>query len=154
LLRPPYIPLAKVGTEAIRVEVHDEDVVELVLGRGAISLNVATAAMRDCHIAVDCNRLVVRLIGASHVAILQPALNDGRASDERLSVGVIAVDGVLGEERADLLEVIGQPGLDVGIQPPLDGRMIYVCHGSSFQFSVSAPDFEAQISLPYRLAPV
>jgi hypothetical protein len=52
LLGASHIPLAEVCAEAIAVEAHDKDIVELVFDGGSVGLKVLAAAVWDSHIAV------------------------------------------------------------------------------------------------------
>ena len=88
--------------------------------RLAVASAVPAPADRDGPVALDGERLVVRLPAVRRIGLLEPAGDDRVAAAERVLVAVpgpVAVDRVLGEERLDLAAIVRAPGLDVSVQP-------------------------------------
>ena len=111
------------------VEVAEEDVVVLALDRLAVGGEIARDAGRHRPLSVDRPRVVLGRPGTGLVTILEPAGDDrGAALDHVVALvpRVVAVAGVVREEPADRFLVVGSPGLDVGVEPPLKVGVIHI----------------------------
>lgn len=105
--------------------------VGVVIGAFGMVTDRLIVGRSHCHdlVTLDRERLVVRLPQRGVDRLLQPGGDDGIPAprgDLFVLPGPVAVHGILGEEVADGVGVVGCPRLDVPVEPLLD---LIVSHG-------------------------
>jgi hypothetical protein len=123
--RSPDVVLGELAATPFGIETHHEAVVIDPNDRAVGSLAITGGACRYNDVAVDGNRSVLRrrcagrITGRSpiRIGLAQPRRDDRLPTDDRVVIGVIPVGDVLGEERCDIIRVVGQPGRTVSVEP-------------------------------------
>ena len=139
---PLHVELGELCALAVAVEADQEAVVERPGHRTVRVVLVDRRATRDHDVALDGVRRVVRVVRPRRVpggrprrvALAEPCSHHRLAADERLVVRVEAVGDVLGEQRPDVVAVVGLPRRHVVVEPALGGRAI---HASDLRWSIA-----------------
>jgi hypothetical protein len=100
-------------------EPHHEAVVVNAIDRATWLREVRAAPSGDGDFAVHGDHPVVGVVGFLRVAIGEPRGDDRLPPSEGFFAGVVAILGVVAEQGADPVGVVGLPGLDVVREPAM-----------------------------------
>src|SRR5918999_781884 len=125
---PLHVPLGELAASTLAVEAHHEAVVVDLVDRAARFSAVGTRTDRHGYVAIDGDGPIGGVVGARLVprrgvlvlSLAEPRFDDGIAAANGLVVGLVAVLAVLAEQGRDPVPLIGQPCLDVIVEPALD----------------------------------
>ena len=137
--RTPEVVLGEFAAIPVSIETHHKAVVIDANNWTVGSLAIAGGASRNNDVIVDGDWLVLRRVRTGRiasrsplrVALAQPRCDDRFPAGDRLVRGVISVGDVFGEERCDVLCVVGQPCCNVSVEP---GLGLSAVHGVTLNF--------------------